>query len=399
MSGWLLIIALLVLGGVLSTLGDRLGSRVGKARLSLFNMRPRRTAVVITVLTGSLISALSLGLMLLVSRQLRVGLFELDGLQQKLQDSRRQLQQNRVALESAEDERRQAMAQAQRIDAELSTAKLRAATLREELAPLQQQRIRLEAEQQRLSRDIQQRDRDIKARDADIRRTEAELKRVRASINAGEAELKELERNLIALRRGSVVLSSGEVLATATIRLENAGQAKTVIDRLLQDANLTAYQQVRPGETPDRQILLVPRNDVQRLRTIISKPGTWVVSIRSATNVLRGESIVYAFPDIRANRRISRRGEVLASATLPEQDRSPEMVRRRLNLLLASAFAEVQRRGSLVEGLQFDGTALTQLGLALVDRPEGEGELTLEVLAESDSDSADPVLVAFRVDP
>ena len=399
MSGWVLIIALLVLGGVLSTLGDRLGSRVGKARLSLFNMRPRRTAVLITVLTGSLISALSLGLMLLVSRQLRVGLFELDGLQQKLQDSRRQLEQNRVALESAEDERREAMAQAQRIDAELSTAKQRAATLREELAPLQQQRIQLEAEQQRLSRDIQQRDSTIKARDADIRRTEAELQRVRASIKAGETELKELERNLIALRRGSVVLSSGEVLATATIRLENTGQAKAAIDRLLQDANLMAFQQVRPGETPDRQILLVPRKDVQRLRTIISKPGTWVVSLRSATNVLRGESIVYAFPDIRPNRRISRRGEVLASATLPEQDRSPEMVRRRLNLLLASAFAEVQRRGSLVEGLQFDGTALTQLGMALVERPEGEGERTLEVIAESDSDSADPVLVAFRVDP
>jgi uncharacterized protein (DUF3084 family) len=39
--GWLLILALLVLGGILSTLGDRLGSRVGKARLSLLNMRPR----------------------------------------------------------------------------------------------------------------------------------------------------------------------------------------------------------------------------------------------------------------------------------------------------------------------------------------------------------------------
>ena len=91
MSGWLLILSLLVLGGVLSTLGDRLGSRVGKARLSLFNMRPRRTAVVITVLTGSLISALSLGLMLLVSRQLRVGLFELDTLQGRLKDSREQL--------------------------------------------------------------------------------------------------------------------------------------------------------------------------------------------------------------------------------------------------------------------------------------------------------------------
>ncbi len=88
MTGWLLIIALLVLGGVLSTFGDMLGSRVGKARLSVFNLRPRRTAVVITVFTGSLISALSLGFMLLVSRQLRVGLFELDDLQEKLKTSR-----------------------------------------------------------------------------------------------------------------------------------------------------------------------------------------------------------------------------------------------------------------------------------------------------------------------
>lgn len=43
MTGWLLILSLLVLGGVLATLGDRLGSRVGKARLSLLGMRPRRT--------------------------------------------------------------------------------------------------------------------------------------------------------------------------------------------------------------------------------------------------------------------------------------------------------------------------------------------------------------------
>ena len=63
-------------------------------------MRPRRTAVVITVLTGSLISALSLGLMLLVSRQLRVGLFELDALQSKLQSSRNELDSSRSELNS-----------------------------------------------------------------------------------------------------------------------------------------------------------------------------------------------------------------------------------------------------------------------------------------------------------
>ncbi len=83
MTGWLLIITLLVLGGILSTLGDRLGSRIGKARLSIFKLRPRRTAVLITVLTGSLISAFSLGFMLLVDKDLRVGLFQIKKLRAK----------------------------------------------------------------------------------------------------------------------------------------------------------------------------------------------------------------------------------------------------------------------------------------------------------------------------
>ena len=101
MTGWLLILTLLVLGAVLATLGDRLGSRVGKARLSLLGLRPRKTAVLITVLTGGAISALSLGLMLLVSRQLRVGLFELNELQDKLRSSRADLQRSLAAQSDA----------------------------------------------------------------------------------------------------------------------------------------------------------------------------------------------------------------------------------------------------------------------------------------------------------
>ena len=380
MSGWLLILALLVLGGILSTLGDRLGSRVGKARLSLFNMRPRRTAVVITVLTGSLISALSLGLMLLVSRQLRVGLFELDALQARLKTSREQLQ-------ASQQERQKARSETGRIEAELTIARERANTLRKELEPLQTQRDKLESDRERLSRDI-------KVRDADIRRTETELNQVRNRIQAGEKELKTLERNLVALRRGAVVLSNGQTLATATVRLESADQAKQVVDRLLQEANLIAYEKVRPGETPDRQIILVPRSDVERLKGIIRRSGTWVISIRSATNVLRGESVVYAFPEVRPNRTVARRGDRLASVRLSKEDRSPETIRTRLNLLLASAYAEVQRRGSLTEGLEFNGNDLAQLAQDLLERPDEP--VTLEVKAMRDSDSADSVFVVVE---
>ena len=384
MSGWLLILALLILGGVLSTLGDRLGSRVGKARLSLFNLRPRRTAVLITVLTGSLISALSLGLLLLVSRQLRVGLFELDALQAKLRDSR-------SALDAAEADRRDARSATERIEAELITTRRRAATLRQELEPLQQQKLQLEQERNRLTADIQ-------ARDLDIQRTEAELRSVRDRIKAGEQELSSLEKDLLALRRGSVVLRSGQPLATATVRLEQPEQAKQVVDRLLQEANQTAYVRVRPGETPDRQILLVPRSDVERLQQTLRQSGTWVVSMRSAGNVLRGEAVVYAYPDVKPNRTITRPDEVLATTTLEPEERGSEAVRNRLNLLLASAFAEVQRRGSLTEGLQFDGNALNALGLELVERVDSR-PLELQVIAARSSDTADPVAVRLIIRP
>jgi uncharacterized protein (DUF3084 family) len=66
--------------------------------------------VVITVLTGSLISVLSLALMLLVSRQLRVGLFELNDLQARLRSSRSDLRSSRQAQEQSRQQLAEARA-------------------------------------------------------------------------------------------------------------------------------------------------------------------------------------------------------------------------------------------------------------------------------------------------
>ena len=374
MTGWFLLLALLVLGGVLSTLGDRLGSRVGKARLSLLGLRPKRTAVVITVLTGSLISALSLGLLLLVSRQLRVGLFELNDLQNRLRSSRSDLKTSKRAQKQASKE--------------LTAAQQRAAELRRTLQPLQEQTRSLEAERQQLSQDVD-------AKDIEIQRTEEELSTVRAQIRSGEEELKQLEDTLLALRRGNVAISSGEPLATATLRLERPDQAKDVIDQLLREANLQAYQKVLPGQPAKNQILLVPRSDIKRLEQAIQKTGTWVVNIRSAANVLLGETVVYAFPEVRSNVTVAREGEVLARTTLARNERDPDAVRNRLNLLLASTLAEVQRRGSLSKGLQFDGNAINALGQELIERSDERAEL--EAVALRRSETADPVAIELRL--
>ena len=384
MSGWLLILALLLLGGVLSTLGDRLGSKVGKARLSLLGMRPRRTAVVITVLTGSLISAISLGLMLLVSDRLRTGLFELDQLERRLRDGREALQRSQSELTAAEQGRQQARSQ-------LSMVEAQAASLRKELAPLLQQRRLLEQERDQLSREIG-------AKDADIQRNRQELARLNNRIGASAKELQQLETNLIALRRGDVVISSGQPLEIAKVRIEKPEQAKVVIEALLRQTNINVFQRVLPGQTPNRQILLVPRSDITKLEGILSKRGDWVVSLISAANVLKGERQVVAFPDVRRNRQVVKAGEQLATTVLEGDERSAEQVRSRLNVLLASAYNTVQRAGSLASGLQFDAASVNQLSNALTNRPPGQ-VVQLQAVSLRNGDLVDPVAVELRAVP
>ena len=367
MTGWLLILAVLVLGGVLSNLGDRLGSRIGKARLSLFRMRPKKTAVLITVLTGSLISALTLGLMVAVSEQLRVGLFQLEQLEDKLRSSRKalqlslgQLDTNQRELEQARREREKAEQQLQRIN---------------------QSRQDLEQERERLGQEVEARDQELQA--------------LQQRTAQGQQELRQLERNVLALRSGDVVLSTGQPLTMAKVAIPKPGLARQATEDVLRQANVQAYQQVLPGLAPERQLLLIPRSEVSKVESALKRGGPWVVSILSAGNVLRGEKQVLAFADVRPSRKVVSRGDVLASVILDPDERELVQVDGRLQLLLAAARTEARRRGSLAPNLQVDRLALQQAAQELVERPSRE-PLMLEVLAQQDSETADPVLVELR---
>ncbi len=396
MTGWLLILAVLILGGVLSTLGDRLGSRIGKARLSLFRLRPRKTAVLVTVLTGSLISALTLGLMVAVSERLRVGLFQLDQLEARLSNSRKALQTSGAQLARTENQLHQAQGERQRAEADrrradqgratargqLKQVEARAQQLRAALAPLQQRRRQLEAERDRLGRDV-------KARDGELRQLQERTAR-------GQQELKQLEGKVLALRSGDVVLSSAQPLIVAQVAIPKPTVAKQVVEDLLRQANLRAFEQVLPGQKPDRQLLLIPRSEVLKVEQAIGNGGSWVVSILSAGNVLRGENQVLAFTDVRPNQRVVNKGQVLASVTLDPLELSSDQVRARLNLLLAAARTEAMRQGSLAGSIQFDVEAFNELGRQLSDR-KVRRVVVLQAVSLRDSDTADAVVVELRI--
>ncbi len=318
MTGWLLIAFLLILGGVISTLGDFLGTKIGKARLSIFKLRPRRTAVLITIITGSLISSLSLMLMLLVDRQLRDGLFRLNDIQAELRESR------------------------------------------EALLPLNKQRKILETR-----------------------------------IEKRENELIQLEKDFSALRKGQVVISSGQSLGTFVIQLGDKSNVEEEIEKIIKHANFTTFIQVKPGEKPIKRMLLLRKDHVEKIKSIISDGRKWVINIRSAGNILLGENYVQAFPEVLFNKSIVVKDEIIASNILDRNDFSSENLQKQIKLLLSSTLAEVKRRGSLVSEIQVDTSSINSLPKKL--KRIRSPKISLETISLNDSDIAEKVIVKLRV--
>jgi uncharacterized protein (DUF3084 family) len=84
MPGLIVIVVVIIFGGTLAFLGDRVGMKVGKKRLSIFGLRPKYTSMIITVLTGFFIAGLTLLVLTLLSGYVRIALFELHSIQVKL---------------------------------------------------------------------------------------------------------------------------------------------------------------------------------------------------------------------------------------------------------------------------------------------------------------------------
>jgi uncharacterized protein (DUF3084 family) len=160
-SGYLLIGTILILGGIIAVSGDRIGTRVGKARLTLFKLRPRQTATLVTIITGTLISASVLTLIFGASEQLRTGVFDLQKIQRKLSDTKENLaraleQKDRVQreLEVARNEQSAAKNLLSGINKSLKDEVLKQSVAAQDFKNTQQQLQAVSKERNNLVREV-----------------------------------------------------------------------------------------------------------------------------------------------------------------------------------------------------------------------------------------------------
>ena len=93
-TNWLLIISLIFGSAALAVLGDSVGSKYGKKRISLFGLRPKHTSRLITAMTGALIAVGVLSVMSIFSQDVRTALFGMKLLRQQMYSLQFQLTQS-----------------------------------------------------------------------------------------------------------------------------------------------------------------------------------------------------------------------------------------------------------------------------------------------------------------
>ncbi|MEB3830604.1 DUF3084 domain-containing protein [Phormidium sp. CCY1219] len=200
-SAFVLILAILVLGGLLATLGDRLGTKVGKARLSLFGLRPRQTATVVTIITGFTIAASTLGILFATSKSLRVGVFKLD---EKLKE-----------LREAQKELFAVTVQKQQVEAELIKAREQQIVAQQELDAIDKslqeaiaQQTQTEGELERTQTELEEREGELDRVQGDFERAKRDLNQIESKFERAQTQLQQVTEQAQTLRQDIELLQT-----------------------------------------------------------------------------------------------------------------------------------------------------------------------------------------------
>lgn len=368
-SSWLLIFVLILLSGVIAYTGDFLGRRIGKRKLSVLTLRPRYTAVLVSVFTGILIAAVTLTILSVASKDVRTALFGMEELKRELESLNQEVLERNAELEHMKKT--------------VAMYEQQVATLSEKERELSISKASLEEQVRSLSQSIASLDEQRRALQDEIQSLQIELTRLRA--------------NLLAVRQGEIVFrDEEEILRVVTQPGTAQEEVRNFLLSLIQRATVIAQAR---GAGQDREgrgtVFVQEENFRETLERLIQAESEYVVRLVAALNTLRGEPVIARFV-LDENRRIFSRGEVILQKTI-----ALERGRTNPDLILAEILRDLNVLGVERGVLPQEGKVgvISALNLSEVTQKleEAEGEVVLEAVAEGDVFVAGPMRVFLRM--
>lgn len=292
MTGITLILVLALMGGLIAYLGDKLGSKIGKKRLRLFGLRPHDTSVVMTIVSGMLVAALTITVLTIASKEVRTALF---GMKQM----RAEIASLTATRDKANEELSAQSAKIEELDQKISEATQAAEQARQQKAAAEAQMKDAQAQMQQAQADLGQ----LQARYAEastrlqeaqeqVRQAEAARDQLQQDVKSLEDTAKKLQEGIVAVREGHVVFRSGEILYSGVLK---SGQSEENTQKQLQEFLNQANIQVagRIGVDPSTPVIWLSREAVENAASNLEKAkGDMYVRVCAAGNILSGEVVV-----------------------------------------------------------------------------------------------------------
>ena len=316
MFGIRLIFLLAVLGGVIAFIADKLGSKIGKKKLRIFGLRPHDTSVLLTVLSGVLISLFSMGILAVSSESARTALFGMEKLQ-------KELQQLNTEKGTVEEEYNKAMASLQEkneaiagLDLKIKESNAAQAAAEKSLQQANENLSAVQGQYQETQGAL------VTARSEVQSLTEARDK-LNAEIDSLKQETKDLQQGLAVMRGGQMMYRSGEIVFAGVLQgglpeEENMKQ----INWMLDGANTAAMNRIGLDSSSKAEVVWLTREEVERLKDLLGKAkGNVLVRVRSVANTVVGQPVLCGM-EVIPNRVIFKDGKKIHEKVIDLADKT-----------------------------------------------------------------------------
>ena len=291
MSGIFLIAVLVITGGAIAFIGDRLGTKIGKKRLSIFGLRPRHTSIIITIFTGIVITTLTFGVMAAASENVRTALFGLEELNRTMQETKNNLLHTQADLDAAKSEQK-------RTDAALQQSKADVDRLNEQQKSLEEEASRLQAgiaELEGAKAELTARNEELAGNNqkllADNTNLTADNENLTADNKKLEERTRQLRAGLITVREGDIAFRAGEIIASGVIRGGRSNE-EVAADMEMLAALANRNVSARFGSDRSDEDIWIYRPEYEAaVETIAKSKQDIVVRIAAVGNLVRGEEV------------------------------------------------------------------------------------------------------------
>jgi uncharacterized protein (DUF3084 family) len=386
-NAFVIIGAVVILSGLIAYIGDRIGMKMGKKRVSLFGLRPRYSSIIITIVTGILIAVLSVTILLAVYSELRQALFNINDVLTRLEYLNEELADRDQQL-TAKDKKLAAK------DQELSELQQKIEAREKEIAQRDKEIAAVESELKELTQNrnqLQQRVEELSSQREELESQVAELKNQISELEADYDELRkvanQLQAGVIYYMGEDMVYQKGDVIYTDVLEGGRSEQETiSALNKYLQAANQVAVKkEIEVNEETGMALRLQTEDILNAARIIYNmEPGSRViVSLIARVNVPKNDWL-YANFQLYEDFKVFKKGQLISSREISAEQSSKE-IETELEALLQDINQKAINQGLLPDNSGQVGSINFSQFYDLVNRVRSaSGEVRINIYAGRD---------------